>query len=156
MWDVLCEQEKELLGRLIGLARATEGNEHMITESTAAAVVDGLVTLSSHRKQDIPLMLDRAREEKRKLVPDCFLCACPCGRTADYEVEQLGHAPEDIRVLKCRILTRAEDLAVLIRRRGGEGEVHQLLYRALIAVAIDEFGQQELLPIERELEAACV
>lgn len=154
MLDVLCEQEKELLGRLIGLARGTEGNEHMITESTAAAVVDGLVTLSSHRKQDIPLMLDRAREEKRKLVPDCFLCASPCGRTADYEVEKLGRAPEDIRVLKCRILTRAEDLAVLIRRRGGGA--HPLLYRALIAVAIDEFGQQELLPIERELEAACV
>lgn len=155
MLDLLCEQEKELLGRLMGLARATEGNEHMVTASTAAAVVDGLAALSSHRLQDVPALLDAVTEEKRKLVPDCFLCACPCGRTADYAVEQLRHAPEEVRVLKYRILARAGELAVSLRRRGGDGEAHQLLYRALIAVGIDEFGQQELLPIERELEAAC-
>lgn len=152
------EPVKELAGRLIGLARATEGNEHMITESTAPALVEGLVALSEQDQPDremVAAMMDILREEKRKLVPDCFLCAAPCGRTADYELENLRHAPEEARELKYRLLTGAGNLAVAIRRSGGDDKVHNLLYKALIAVGIDEFGPQELLPIVQEVEEAC-
>ena len=36
------ELQDKLTGALIGLARATEGNEHVVSDSTAAVIVEGL------------------------------------------------------------------------------------------------------------------
>ena len=36
------ELQDKLTGSLIGLARATEGNDHMVSDSTAAVIVEGL------------------------------------------------------------------------------------------------------------------
>ena len=158
MRHLLSEQEKELAGRLVGLARATDGNEHMITETTAPALVEGLVALVAHEQPDreaVAAIMDTLREEKRKLVPDCFLCAAPCGRTEDYDLANLRHVPEEVRELKYRLLDGAGNLAAVIRRRGGDEKVRNLLYRVLIAVGIDELGLSELLPIVQEVEAAC-
>lgn len=158
MRHLLSEQDKELAGRLIGLARATEGNEHMITETTAPAMVEGLAALAAYEQPDreaVAAIMESLREEKRKLVPDCFLCAAPCGRTADYDLENLRHAPEEVRELKFRLLDSAGNLATVICHRGGDEKICNLLYRILIAVGIDEFGLSELLPIVQEVEAAC-
>lgn len=155
MRHLLSEPLKELTGRLIGLARATEGNEHMITASTAPALMEGLAALASREQPDreaVAAIMESLREEKRKLVPDCFLCASPCGRTADYDLENLRGAPEEVRALKYQILLCAGDLAASIRQSGGDEKNHNLLYRALIAVGIDEFGGQELAPILLEME----
>ena len=36
------ELQDKLTGALIGLARATEGNEHVVSDSTSAVIVEGL------------------------------------------------------------------------------------------------------------------
>lgn len=36
------ELQDKLTGALIGLARATEGNQHVVSDSTAAVIVEGL------------------------------------------------------------------------------------------------------------------
>ncbi len=95
--------QDRLTGSLIGLARATEGNAHLLTDSTAAVIVEGLfATLTNVNFDDDALLsiLDRVESEKKKLVPDCFSCASSCGKNNNYNMENLWNANEDIRSLK--------------------------------------------------------
>ena len=151
-----CEQtdtdalRDQLTGALIGLARDTEGNDHMITGSTAHALVEGLLTVSNAENLDREVLLtmtETVTAEKQKLVPECFRCACPCGRTFDYDMKNLQKAPENIRSLKLQILSRCCDAAACRK-----DEAASLLYRALYAVGMDDWDEEELLPIARELE----
>ena len=87
----------ELLGRLIGLARAVEGNEDRVTDGTAALFAEALTAPGTD-------ILDRIEEEKRRLVPDCFVCGSPCGRTDDYDTGRLSGEPADIRSAKAVLL----------------------------------------------------
>ena len=76
-----------MTGALIGLARATDGNDHMVSDSTAAVIVEGLfATLTNVNFDNDALLaiLDRVDAEKRKLVPECYNCASSCGRNNDY------------------------------------------------------------------------
>ena len=105
--DDTAELQDRLTEALIGLARATDGNEHMLSASTADVVVEGLfATLTNVNFDNDALLdiLDRVDAEKRKLVPECFKCAASCGRNNDYDMQKLWNAPEDIRSLKSLIL----------------------------------------------------
>ena len=92
-------------------------------------------------------MIGAVAAEKQKLVPECFRCACPCGRTFDYDMKNLQHTAASIRDLKLQILSRCCDAAA----SGREG-IAPLLYRALYSVGMDDWEEEELLPIARELE----
>ena len=68
------EIQDKLTGSLIGLARATEGNEHMVSDSTAAVIVEGLfATLTNVNFDNNALLaiLEKVELEKQKLVPEC-------------------------------------------------------------------------------------
>ena len=133
----------KLIGALIGLARATDGSEHLINADATRVIIDALLA-----NADPETLLLRIGAEKRKMVPDCFICACPCGRTADYDMTRLAAAPEDIRTLKLQILTGLRTLAA------GAGDSEHLLYRGLIAIGMEDYGVTELQPIAAELDEA--
>ena len=150
--------QDRLTGSLIGLARATEGNEHFLSDSTAAVVVEGLFATLTNVNFDndaLLALLDRVELEKKKLVPDCFYCASPCGRNNDYDMDKLWNAEEDIRSLKSLILFGIRGLAAYAYHAAVLGfrdeSIHRFLYKALIAIGIDEFGMEELLPIVLEV-----
>ena len=152
------EIQDKLTGALIGLARAAEGNEHMLSDSTADVVVEGLfATLTNVNFDNAALLglMGRVEMEKKKLVPDCFLCACPCGRTSDYDMEKLWGAEEDVRSLKSLILFGIRGIAAYAYHAAVLGcrdeTIHRFLYKALVAIGIDEFGMEELLPIVMEV-----
>ena len=154
----IADLQDKLTGALIGLARATEGNEHMVTDSTAAVIVEGLfatLTNVNFDSTDLLELIGKVEIEKKKLVPDCFHCASPCGRTNDYDLSKLWNADEDIRSLKSLILFGIRGIAAYAYHAavlGYKDEViHQFLYKALIAIGIDEFGMEELLPIVMEV-----
>ena len=66
------ELQDKLTGALIGLARATEGNEHVVSDSTATVVVEGLFATLTNVNFDndaILAIMDRVELEKQKLVP---------------------------------------------------------------------------------------
>lgn len=78
--------QDELTGALIGLARATEGTT-VPTESTYRTIIEGLFTTITNVSFDndaILAMIQKVRDEKHKLVPDCSSCASPCGRNDEY------------------------------------------------------------------------
>ena len=150
--------QDRLTGSLIGLARATEGNEHMLSDSTAAVVVEGLFATLTNVNFDndaLLALLDRVEIEKKKLVPDCFHCASPCGRNNDYDMDKLWNAQEDIRSLKSLILFGIRGVAAYAYHAAVLGHrdesIHRFLYKALIAIGIEEFGMEELLPIVLEV-----
>ena len=158
MTSFSCEQTdtatllNRLTGALIGLARATEGNDHMITDSTAHTLVEGLHAISKAGKPDrevLLTMIGTVAAEKQRLVPECFRCACPCGRTFDYDMGSLQNAQAPIRDLKLRMISRCCDVAAREKEKAAP-----LLYRALYSVGMDDWEEEELLPVCQELEEA--
>ena len=155
--DTAALQDK-LTGALIGLARTTDGNEHLIRPSSTAVVVEGLFATLTNVNFDndaLRQLLDRVEEEKRKLVPDCFTCAAPCGKNNDYDMKQLWEADEDIRSLKSLILFGIRGVAAYAYHAAVLGyhddTVDRFFYKALIAMGMEDFGMEELLPIVLEV-----
>lgn len=150
--------QDQLTGSLIGLARATEGNEDLVSESTARVVVESLFTTLtnvSFNNETIIKLIGRVEEEKQKLVPRCYSCASVCGRNNDYDMNKLWESDEDIRSLKSLILFGIRGVAAYAYHAGVLGyrdeQVHKFLYKALFAIGKDDWGMDELLPIVLEV-----
>lgn len=148
----------KLTGALIGLARATEGNEHMLSDSTAAVTVEGLFATLPNVNFDNDALLalvDKVDAEKRKLVPECYNCAASCGRTNDYDIQKLWNAEEDIRSLKSLILFGIRGVASYAYHAAVLGykdeSIHRFLYKALFSIGMDDWGMEELMPIVLEV-----
>ena len=96
-----------LFGKLIGLVRCTEGNEHLITPHTHALIKAGLqcaVNGGDHAD-----LLQQIEDEKRRLAPDCFCCATPCGKRDDMDFSLLVLDDENVQMLKKRLLHAIEN-----------------------------------------------
>ena len=152
------ELQDKLTGALIGLARATDGNEHLICTSSTAVIVETLfATLTNVNFDNAALekLLRRVEDEKLKMVPDCFTCVSPCGKTNDYDMGRLWNADEDIRSLKSLILFGIRGVAAYAYHAAVLGyhddTVDRFFYKALIAIGMDDFGMEELLPIVMEV-----
>ena len=152
------ELQDKLTGALIGLARSTENNEHLLSDSTAAVVVESLfATLTNVNFDDERFyrLLEWVDVEKRKLVPDCFACTSQCGRNNEYDMNNLWNADEDIRSLKSLILFGIRGIAAYAYHAAVLGykdeSIHRFLYRALFAIGMDDWGMNELLPIVLEV-----
>lgn len=137
----LSTKNKALYGALIGIARATDGNEHLITARSTAFLLKAL----AHPEQ---ATLAEAREEKRNMVPNCFACASPCGRTADYDLDRLEALDPEIRQKKLALL---EGLRALAPIPGAERH-SQLFYHGLIAVGMEDLPEKTLLALLQELD----
>lgn len=169
MFDFQCEQtagdenvrrRDQLTGALIGLARATEGNEYLITDATNQMILEGLVaTLANVSLDDARLrhMLGQVEAEKRKLVSQCYECAMPCGKNNAYDLGQLwNETDEEIRSVKFQILSGIRDIAAyayqawLLNQK--DESVYRFLYKALIVIGIDGLNTDRLLPIALEAD----
>ncbi|MBQ8599241.1 MAG: hydroxylamine reductase, partial [Oscillospiraceae bacterium] len=99
-------------------------------------------------------LIHRVTEEKRRLVPDCFVCTANCGRTSDYDMQQLWTANEDIRSLKSLILFGIRGMAAYAYHAAVLGysdeTVNKFFYKALFAIGMD-WGMDLLLPIVMEV-----
>lgn len=141
---------ERLTGTLIGLARATEGNDHMVTDSTVAVMLEALAATAPDANcsaNTLLSLLNQAEAEKQKLVPECYRCASPCGRTKNYDLRQLQKEAADICKLKLQILSLSRQVAAC---KGAASS--QLLFRALFSVGMSDWEMEDLLPIVQELE----
>ena len=123
----------ELFGALIGLARATFGNEDLISPSTFSVVLEGL-SAASNESTLSPDLIHRVNEEKYKLVPSCFYCSSPCGRTSNYDMTQLTLTDAEVRERKLSILSKLSALAI---HEASPRPAEFVFYRALAAVGED-------------------
>ena len=147
--------QDELTGALIGLARATDGDT-LPDETTGKLVIEALFTTMTNVSFDedsIRRCIQRVRQEKARLVPECSSCSSPCGRNDEYNMANLWQAQEDIRSLKSLILFGIRGIAAYAYHAMVlsyvDEEIYRFLYRALFAVGEDR-GMEELLPLVME------
>ena len=130
-------QQQHLLGQLIGLARATEGNEHLLCAETFRLVCDTLTALPQADTDYAPL-LQRIDEEKRRLVPMCYQCLGGCGRNDAYDVGLLRLDAPGLRKAKYALLDRL--LAAAPHPQGRE----QGLYLGLYALGREDWPESQI------------
>ncbi len=150
--------QDKLTGALIGLARATEGNEHLVADSTNQLFLEGLfatLTNVNFDPETFYRMLDWCDVEKRRLVGNCYECASPCGRNEDYDLEKLWKADEDSRSLRSLILFGIRGVAAYAYHAWVLGykddSIYKFIHKALFAVGRDDWGMDLLLPIVLEV-----
>ena len=119
--------ETRLIGALIGLARATDGNT-VRTEGTGRLMRAGLAAL---RKNAHQTLVEKIHAEKRILAPDCATCGAPCGKTADYDIKQWKNEAEPVQEQKWLLLKRLVEVAVAC---SDSAEVDYFLTKALFAL----------------------
>lgn len=144
------ELQDKLTGALIGLARATFGNEYNVSASTDKITMEGLFTTITNvnfNNETISKMIQRVEEEKKKLSS--------CGKTDDYDMKNLWNTDEDIRSLKSLILFGIRGMAAYAYHASVLGytdaDVNKFFYKALFAIGMDDWGMEELLPIVMEV-----
>ena len=146
--------KKALTGALIGLSRAAYGDTEP-DERTWRLLAEGLNALSGELSEDtLQGLTDRVRAEKKRLVPRCSECASPCGRNADYDLQDMQAAPAEVRELKYAILDVVRKLATKTAATPGSGEEEAGRFFAKALFALGEDWDGELLrPILAEAEA---
>jgi len=132
--------EEKLLGELVGLARATEGNEHLITESITHIIAEILLANVCTETKYVHY-ISKIHIAKRKMVPDCFQCANPCGKTAALDLSSLleKESPQ-IWQIKYAIANELRTLAASERSQHAELK----LYRGLIILGLEGYTADEL------------
>jgi hydroxylamine reductase len=152
--------QDRLTGALIGLARATEGNESLVTPEIDRLVLEGLfttVTNVNFNNETLNALIERVEQAKASLIPQCGVCESQCGRNDDYDMQDLWQADEDIRSLKSLILFGIRGMAAYAYHAAVLGftdkEVSDFFYKALFAIGMKDFGMDELLPIVLEVGA---
>lgn len=142
--------DKELLGCLIGLIRAIEGNEYLVTKDTEDLVFDTLVTAGEN---DVPsavysYLRKEIEKEKKRIIPDCYSCAMPCGRNSGYDMACIDTESEEIRNLKYSIIEASK----IIARRNNHLDFN-LLSRAMYCIGLDNPSGSYLSLILGELNS---
>lgn len=133
----------ELVGALVGLARATFNNPN-VTDDTYACLVESLALTNDNgiSPEHIQPQIDAVRAEKHRISPDCAVCTSPCGRTADYDLSAMSTNGKEVFALKSAILDEIRSMAVTLKaaRRCGKAdcESEYFLCEALFRVGYDE------------------
>lgn len=152
------ELQDRLTGALVGLARATEGNEDLVSTTTDRLVLDGLFTTITNvnfNNETINMLIDRVNAEKERLVPSCLPCSSSCVGNDNYDMKEMWNADEDIRSLKSLILFGIRGMAAYAYHAMVLGytdaDVNKFFYKALLAIGMKNWGMDELLPIVLEV-----
>ena len=150
--------QDELTGALIGLARAVEGNEHLVNEEMNQLVLEGLfttVTNVNFNDETLKILIYKIENAKKKLVPNCFTCSGSCGRNDNFDMNTLWTTDEDVRSLKSLILFGIRGMAAYAYHASVLGytdeTISKFFYKALFAVGMKDWGMDELLPIILEV-----
>lgn len=148
--------QDRLTGALIGLARASNGEEHLADDVCRLMIRALFATLTNVNfdPQALGQLIDLVHREKERLAPGCAACGAPCGKTEDYDMTQLWNAPEDIRSLKSLVLFGIRGMAAYAYHAMvldfWDDEVAQFFRRALFALG-EDWGMDELLPLALEV-----
>ncbi len=139
--------QDKLTGALVGLAKATKGQEDRIAEATETLVAESLFTTLTNvnfNNETISALIKTVETEKDSFAPE----------TPDYDLNDIWNADEDIRSLKSLILFGIRGMAAYACHARALGyrdpEIGRFFFKALAAIGIDKPGMDDLLPIVLE------
>lgn len=135
-----------VLGALVGLARAAEGNEDMLTPDCHKLIFDCLLASETETEE----LLNRIDNEKRRLIPSCFGCAAPCGKNSSYDMAKLDSEAPELKDMKLSILSALQDIA---GSGPSDGKVISYILKALYFIGLDSWSAEGLSPLLHEARA---
>lgn len=140
-----------LLGTLIGLVRAIDGNDELVTGDTARLIRDTLASIRDGQigEREAGYLMGCIAREKQRLAPGCAICAMPCGRTADYDLADMDSDSPAVRKLKESLIARALSLCDKDVPPG-------LIMRMLYAVGLSDAPSGYLRSLDDEAAACCL
>ena len=134
--------QKELIGALIGLARSLD--ETNSDYSALNSIIGGINAIEAASAEDIQAV----RAAKRRAVPDCSICKNPCGKTFDYNFDDLEKLEPKIAGLKYELIERIREYAKRVEFNEKNYEnVLKKLTEGLFAVGYDYFTEEQLSEI---------
>ena len=141
------KKEKELIGALIGLAKAC--NVHLKTENTDGIIIKSLASIFPLEENGEELL------EKLAVAPDCATCFAPCGNTDEYNLDELQASgiSETVRDLKFQLLNVSHEIAsgMVSYTINSTEENISLLYKALCVVSYD-VDEERVQTVLKELQ----
>lgn len=149
----------QLLGSLIGLVRAADNNEELILAATNHLILETMsATADCSSVLDAQLLNLQTRiiAEKQRIVPDCFHCASPCGRTDDYDMKLIWEADDKkAAAVKVQILEKLQRFAASVVNHTFDAKLTEdqikCLYKALYLLGVD-LEEEYLIPILKEVK----
>lgn len=117
---------RNILSALIGLAGAMNNNGK--TETTDQVVLAALLA------EDSMEVVEKIRAEKFRISPNCATCEMPCGNTSDYNMNLWNQSPEEIILIKQRVV---EGLTEIARRYRNAGKLPDVVYKAIAYLGYD-------------------
>ena len=160
--------QKELLGALIGLARSVDGrgeaakgesqefssgdsNGHRPDKATHEILLGGICAANPEkelREEDGKSWIVRVEAEKNRLNPDCAVCKGKCGRTDNYDLEEMEtDEPSAEKLQQLRKETKEQNKEL-------QGAVN-FLYKALFAIG-NYVGEKSLQSVVQEMNTLFV
>ena len=143
--------QDELVGALIGLARAAEQNG--TTPEIQELMIRGLfstLTNVSFDDEELRQQIRQIHDVKNSLTPGCLSCQSPCGHNEDYDLDRLWEADEDIRSLKSLILFGLKGMAAYAyhaRVMGYTDETVDGFFCQGLAAVGEDASMEQLLPL---------
>ena len=141
----------ELTGALVGLARALNGDRP--DPETHRIMLQGLFAVTGFlplNEAVITKQIQAVMGKKNALIPNCLNCASPCGRTLNYNMDQLRNSAEPVRSLKTVLLTGLCQMSVYVYHAMSLGysdpALDAFFYEGLFAVG-ENWNQEFLLPV---------
>lgn len=141
------DDRQKILSSLIGIARAAEGNEGKLDGETDRLVCTALSAIAEEKigSDAVDYILSALRKEKKRIAPDCFSCASPCGRTDDPDLSALSDSPE-VSDLKERLVETLISLSC-------EKKINPSVYKALYLIGYDGLSRTDACQLLNGLES---
>ncbi len=82
------EKENILIGKIVGLFRAIDAdNSVVLTIDDYELIKQSLLAIKATKQLDS--FIDKITNLKNRLLPDCASCLFPCGRSEDFNINEI-------------------------------------------------------------------
>ena len=82
------EKENTLIGKIVGLFRAIDAdNSVVLTIDDYELIKQSLLAIKAGKQLDS--FIDKITNLKNRLLPDCASCLFPCGRSEDFNINEI-------------------------------------------------------------------
>ena len=82
------EKENILISKIVGLFRATDAdNSVVLTIDDYELIKQSLLAIKATKQLDS--FIDKITNLKNRLLPDCASCLFPCGRSEDFNINEI-------------------------------------------------------------------
>ena len=82
------EKENILIGKIVGLFRAIDAdNSAVLTIDDYKLIKQSLLAIKAGKQLDS--FIDKITNLKNRLLPDCASCLFPCGRSEDFNINEI-------------------------------------------------------------------